>query len=78
MTKGEANQPVTKKTLDEAVDAILQGVEGLFEELNKRFDDLEFQQREIKRQIGDLKYDAPTRREYDELKDRVDKYHPLS
>jgi hypothetical protein len=78
MAKGEANEPVTKKTLDEAVDTILQGVEGLFKELNKRFDDLEFEQREIKRQIGDLKYDMPTRKEFNELKDRVDKYHPLS
>lgn len=78
MAKGEANEPVTRKTLDEAVDTILQGVEGLFKELNKRFDDLEFEQREIKRQISDLKYDIPTRKEFNELKDRVDKYHPLS
>ena len=64
MAKGE---PVTRKTLDEAVDTILHGVEGLFKKMNKRFDDLEFEHREIKRQIRDLKYDMPTRKELNEL-----------
>ena len=78
MSKGKAKEPVTRKTLDEAVDTILQGVEGLFQKMNKRFDDLEFEHREIKRQIRDLKYDTPARKELNELKNRVDKYHPMS
>lgn len=40
--------------------------------------ELEFGQRDIKRQLNDLKTDTPTRKEFEELKNRVDRYHPIS
>jgi uncharacterized membrane-anchored protein YhcB (DUF1043 family) len=75
--------------LDEAVEAILKGVETLFgnfrgeliakfDKVGERFDKLEAGQKDLQRQISDLKYDTPTQKEFDTLKDKVDKYHPLA
>ncbi len=69
---------VSKKMLDEAVEAILNGMEGMFSKQDKRFDKLEAGQKDLQRQIGDLKYDTPTQKEFDTLKSKVDKYHPLA
>ena len=33
---------------------------------------------DVKRQLTDLKMDTPTQKEFDTLKARVDRYHPLS
>ena len=43
----------------------------------KWIDKLEAGQKDLQRQIGDLKYDTPTEKEFDTLKGKVDKYHPL-
>ena len=55
---------VTGKKLDQAVDAILTGMDGMFKEFGKKIDDRfekvdnEFTQ--VKRQISNLKLDTPT------------------
>jgi chromosome segregation ATPase len=89
MAKGDTKRSyVAKQMLDQAVEAILKGVEGLFEDQNKRYDKrfdqvdqrldkLEAGQSDLKRQLTDLKLDAPTRKEFNDLKERVDRYHPL-
>ena len=64
--------------LDEAVEAILNGMQRMFSKQDKRFDKLEAGQMDLQRQISDLKYDTPTQKEFDTLKSRVDKYHPLT
>ncbi len=38
---------------------------------------LEAGQRNLQRQINDLKSDTPTKIEFKELEDQVDKYHPV-
>jgi len=77
MKRANSNAPVTRGVLDEAVEAILKGMEVMFSKQDKRFDNLEAGQKDLQRQIGDLKYDTPTQKEFDILKGRVDKYHPL-
>jgi hypothetical protein len=55
----------------------LKGVELIFSKREKRFDELEAGQKDLPRQIGDLKYDTPTEKEFDTFRSGVDKYHPL-
>ena len=85
-------KPVTKGMLDDAVDTLLAGMENLYsgfkEELDKSFDKIEGRldnlDREttfVKREIHDLKADlsdTPTRKDFNELKGRVDRFHPPS
>ena len=92
MKKSSRDEPVTKGMLDEAVEAILNGMNKMFSERDKRLDKndnrldsidkrlerLEAGQKMLRRQVSDLKYDTPTRNEFDELKARVDKYHPVN
>ena len=78
MKRVDPKEPVSRVVLDEAVEAILNGMERMFSKQEKRFDKLESGQKDLQRQIGDLKYDTPTQKEFDTLKSRVDKYHPLT
>lgn len=71
-------KPVSKKMLDEAVEAILNGMEIMFSKQEKRFDKLEAGQKDLQHQISDLKFDTPTQMEFNTLKSKVDKYHPLA
>ena len=64
--------------LDEAVEAILNGMEIMFSKQEKRFDKLEAGQKDLQHQISDLKFDTPTQMEFNTLKSKVDKYHPLA
>ena len=78
------------KDLDEFVLAILAGTEGLFNELRRemksgfekvgrRFDKMEVGQPHLKDQIDGLKADlsdTPSRREFQQLKSKVDRHHP--
>ena len=95
--KYDPNEPVTRKMLDEVVEAILVGTEGLisglrqetvsgFQAVDKRFkgidhrlNELEVGQRHIKDQLRGLKSDlsvTPTRRQFEQLKSKVDRHHP--
>ena len=89
MKKVDSKKPVNHGVLDEAVEAILKGVEKMFGNLrgemnakfarvDERFDKLEAGQKDLQRQISDLKYDTPTQKEFDTLKSKVDKYQPLA
>jgi hypothetical protein len=78
MKKVDPKEPVSRGMLDEAVEAILKGVELMFSKQEKSFDKLEAGQKDLQRQIGDLKLDTPTQKEFDTLKSKVDKYHPLA
>ena len=89
MKKVNPKEPVNRGVLDEAVEAILNGVEKMFgnfcgemntkfSKIDERFDKLEAGQKDLQRQIGDLKYDTPTQKEFETLKGKVDKYHPLA
>ena len=77
------NPLVTKSMLDEAVDAILKGVDALFRqfkgEVDKRFDKVESEINFVKTDVRDIKADlsnTPSRKEFNELKTKVDRYHP--
>jgi len=84
------NKPVTKKelnktlnkTLSEFSDAILAGVEkmigNLRKDMNRGFDELKTGQRDLQRQINDLKADTPTMKEFRELKEKVYYHHPAN
>ncbi len=77
MKKVDPKELVNRGMLDEAVDAILEGIELMFSKQGKRFDKLEAGQKDLQRQISDLKYDTPTQKEFNILKSKVDKYYPL-
>ncbi|OGM20922.1 hypothetical protein A2714_00330 [Candidatus Woesebacteria bacterium RIFCSPHIGHO2_01_FULL_38_9] len=87
---------VTKSMLDQAVDAILEGISRLVEDTKK---ELRGEIRDVKVELGDFKSevrtelryvkdeirgltvelsDAPSKKEFNELKRRVDKYNPAS
>ncbi len=83
---------MTKEMLDQAVEAILGGVDellaGLRGEMNGRFDKVEGRLDKVKVELAHVKdivnglkadlADTPSRREFEQLKTRVDKHHPLS
>lgn len=78
-------QPVNFGMLDDAMHAILDGVQGMFDEskvdLNKKFEKINtnigFVHSDLKRQISDLKHDTPSIKEFNELKKRMDLHHPV-
>ena len=87
--KQDINKPVTLGFLYEAVDAILQGMDkmvgefrgeiaGSFKSVGERFDRLEnkieFVHKDLQHQIGDIKHDTPSQKEFDDLKGRVDSF----
>jgi hypothetical protein len=86
-SKQDPNEPVTVGTLNEAVDAILDGMEkmtgGVKVEMNERFDkvenrlqSVETEVRFVKDEINGLKADlstTPSRNEFEELKTKVNK-----
>lgn len=88
--KPDPNEPVTRKMLDEVVEAILAGTEGLFnnlrremnsrfEKADRRFDKIEVELRHVKDQVSGLiadLSDTPSRREFEDLKSKVDRHHP--
>ena len=91
MAKRNLNALVTVKMLNEAVDAILRGVERMFDLQDKRIDGMdkriwgmdtrlarvETDVRDVRRRMIDHEVDTPTRKEFSDLKARVDKHHPL-
>ncbi len=91
-TENRLKNPVTKGMLDDAVDTLLAGMDNLhsrfkgeldksFEKVNGRLDNLDRETTFVKREIRDLKADlsdTPTRKEHNELKGKVDRFHPSS
>ena len=77
MTLKKESEFVTKTMLQEAVDAILDGMNNLAEdikkEINLRFEENSAEHADIKHQISDLKYDTPSMKEFNDLKTKVDK-----
>lgn len=96
MTKVASKEPVNRGMLDEAVQAILEGMDrmvgGLRSEMNSQFEKVDENirnieakvdqtKKELKDEVGGLKAelsDTPSRRDFEELKARVDKHHPIS
>jgi hypothetical protein len=69
--KIDPNGPVTRGMLDDAVDAILKGMENMFAERDQRFDNLEAKMdqsnSELKDEINGLKADlsdTPSHKEF--------------
>ncbi len=77
---------VTFGMLTEATDAVLNGIQGMFDDLNvkldKRFDKIDLEAKynhdTLQKQIDELKYDTPTRKEFNNLKDRFDMFYPTA
>ena len=82
MPMRDPKAPVNNERLDQAVDAIVAGMEKLIKgvemRLNKRLDRMATNIRDIRRRMIDLEVDSPTRKELEDLKERVDEYHPLT
>ena len=95
VTKVNPNEPVTREMLNDAVDAILNGVDklviGLRAEMNglraemklgfKKLDvKIDYTKNELIDEIDGLKADlsdTPTKKEFEGLKRRVYKHHPI-
>ena len=82
MLKPDKKTYVTNEMLQQAIDAILTGVENMMKNLRREmkagFDELSAGQRDIKRRIKDIELDTSSRKEFDKLKNRIDKYHPMN
>jgi len=76
MTILNPNAPVTNKTLGQSVETIIHGVERMFKAqnklLDKRFNTIETDVRDIRRRMIDHEVDTPTKKEFNELKSRID------
>ena len=91
MTTADSNGLITRKMLDQAVDTILESVTrllvGLAAEMNKHFDKIEHRLQKVEKELSSVKDEvkasnarrsnAPSRQEFNELKARVDRSHPL-
>jgi predicted nucleic acid-binding Zn-ribbon protein len=65
----------------QAVNRRFQEVDNRFQEIDKRFDKVDSELSGIKDEIDGLKAelsDVPNKKEFNELKARVDRYHPSS
>ena len=69
----EDKKTATKKDLIELSEAILSGVGEIISNLKI---ELINEIKENRRNISNLKLDTATRKEMDDLKERVDSYHP--
>jgi hypothetical protein len=86
VTRGMLDEAVqaTLEGMDRIVERFRNEVNTRFENVDNRFDNLEAKidltRKEFKDEVDGLKADlsdAPSRREFEGLKARVDKYHPL-
>lgn len=81
MPKRDPKAYVTNETLDQAVEAITEGMTALLKDIKETIRDelepLKTDIRDVRRQLTDLKLDTPARKEFTALKGRVDTYHPL-
>ena len=66
-----------KQVTADGVDAILSGMDHLWERIDARFTKVEGNRADVRQPLNDLKADTPTRKELDNLKAQVDKYQPL-
>lgn len=73
---------IVSEIVFEHSERILEDVGRMFEQQKKTFDQrfrkLEEGLADLKRQLTDLKVDTPTRKEFQDLDERVEKHHPLS
>ncbi len=75
---------VTFGMLSEATEALLTGMQGLFddqnEKLNAKFEKIDltakYNHDSLKKSIEEVKYDTPTLKQFNQLKDRVDIIYP--
>ena len=78
--KIDPSAPASNKTLSEAVDAVLKGMDNMFVEQKKVFASKEDLKREtsfVRQDINDLRAEiatSPTRKEFNTLRKRVDHY----
>lgn len=74
-SKYDPNEVVTRKMLDEAVDVVLKGIEGMFQEVIRDLRELKLGQRHHKDQIDGLKADlstTATKKDVDYLQEQID------
>ncbi len=87
MAGQDPNEPVTRGMLDEAVSALLNGMDNLYQRfrneiapLTKDVSSIQTDVTFIKRDIHDIKADlsdTPSRREFNKLKDKVEDHIQL-
>ena len=89
MLKPDPKAPITRKDLTNATAEIVENVGELLDKhlsplkkyMDKRFDRVEAKQVQHSRQIDDLKTDladTPDRKEFNNLKAKVDRFHPTN
>jgi hypothetical protein len=82
MKKSGSKIFVTNEMLQQAVDAVINGIEQMFKSqnkmLDKRFNGIENGIRDVRRRLTDIKLDTPSNKEFEDLKSKVERYHPLT
>ena len=89
MVKRDPKAPVTNQVLDDAINHVVETLGGMIEVLGKKVDTLSgkmekgfaqasAERQDLKRQISDLKADTVTQKEFEELKAKVDRFHPTN
>ena len=63
--------PVTSEYLDGAIEPIIK----LLDKILKKLDGATTERKHMNHQINDLKVDTPTQKEFNKLKQKVDRHH---
>lgn len=66
------------KSLFQGQKQLLQNQQDLKTYVDRRFDEAATERQYLKSQLNDLATDTPSRKEFNNLKARVDHYHPLN
>lgn len=67
-----------KQTAADIVDTLLEGMNHLWKKVDARFSTIENDLTDMKWQLNDVKADTPTRKEFEEVKAKVNKHYPFS
>lgn len=66
------------KVLSQGQKQLFQNQQDLKTYVDRRFDEAATERQYLKSQLNDLTTDTPSRKEFNDLKARVDHYHPLN
>jgi len=87
--KDDPNAPVTNRQMEEAVDAILAGMQRMFDKQDEKIEEskkelkgeMDSFRRETKKGFSEVKKrleDTSSRKEFNDLKEKVYRHHPSS
>ncbi len=79
---GVATKEDVREIVGQKIEKLEKVLASTFIKIEKRFDNLDEtikgESKKLQRQINDLNADSPTRKEHNDLKEKVDRHHPTN